>query len=81
LQTKIENRSGNQVLVIGGARDSVTPFHQAKKIAKQLNAALIKVDTDEHGSAASYDNQCVNAVLVNYFLSEKNVANQSCPTG
>ena len=77
-QTKIENRSGKQVLVIGGARDSVTPFHQAKKIAKQLNAALIKVDTDEHGSAASYDNECVNAVLVSYFTRAGKIPSSVC---
>ncbi|MFM1783736.1 MAG: hypothetical protein RLZZ579_13 [Actinomycetota bacterium] len=66
-QTKIENKSGQQVLVIGGARDTVTPFHHAQKIAKQLNAALIKVDTDEHGTAATYQNPCVNASLITFF--------------
>jgi pimeloyl-ACP methyl ester carboxylesterase len=78
-ETKIENRSGKQVLVVGGIRDSVTPFHYAQKIAKQLGAALIKVDTDQHGSVASYTNDCVNAVIESYFLSGTKLTNRRCP--
>ncbi len=77
-QTKIENKSGQQVLVIGGVRDTVTPFHHAQKIAKQLNAALIKVETDEHGAAARYEKRCVNAALVGYFLTDKKLKDTTC---
>jgi len=72
------NTSGKQLLVIGSLFESVTPFPFAKDTAALLGAALISVDSDQHAPAAYYDNQCINSVLSEYFLTEAPVANKAC---
>jgi hypothetical protein len=72
------NISGQPLLVIGSLFESVTPFDFAKDTAALLGASLITVDSDVHAPAAFYDNDCVNSVLSQYFLTDQLVADTSC---
>lgn len=74
-----ENKSGKELLVIGSTKESVTPFSFAKDTAKLLKSPLISVDSATHGPAAGYDIKCLNDVLIDYFVNNADVDDQSCP--
>lgn len=74
-----ENESGKELLVIGSTKESVTPFSFAKDTAKLLKSPLISVDSATHGPAAGYDIKCLNDVLIDFFVNNADVADQSCP--
>ena len=67
---KRENLSGKKVLVIGSIRESVTPYKFAKETAKLLKSPLISVESSVHGPAAGYDIDCLNNVLIDYFVRD-----------
>jgi hypothetical protein len=72
------NPSGKQLLIIGSLYESVTPFSFAKDTAELLSSALVSVDSDVHAPAAGYKNECVNRVLVQYFLGDAPVTDTAC---
>ena len=72
------NRSGQTLLVIGSLFESVTPFDFAKDTATLLGGALVSVDSDVHAPAASYNNSCINDVLIAFFLDTTPVLDKSC---
>lgn len=74
-----ENKSGKELLVIGSTKESVTPFSFAKDTAKLLKSPLISVDSATHGPAAGYDIKCLNDVLIDFFVNNADVDDQSCP--
>jgi pimeloyl-ACP methyl ester carboxylesterase len=73
------NESGKELLIIGSTREAVTPFSFAKDTAKLLKSPLISVDSATHGPAAGYDIKCLNQVLIDFFVNNADVADQSCP--
>jgi hypothetical protein len=73
------NESGKELLIIGSTRESVTPFSFAKDTAKLLKSPLISVDSATHGPAAGYDIKCLNQVLIDFFVNNADVDDQSCP--
>ncbi len=74
-----ENKSGKELLIIGSTKESVTPFAFAEDTAKLLKSPLISVDSATHGPAAGYDIKCLNDVLINFFVNNADVTDQSCP--
>jgi pimeloyl-ACP methyl ester carboxylesterase len=72
------NESGKELLIIGSTRESVTPFSFAKDTAKLLKSPLISVDSATHGPAAGYDINCLNQVLIDFFVNNADVDDQSC---
>ena len=74
-----ENKSGKELLIIGSTKESVTPFAFAEDTAKLLNSPLISVDSATHGPAAGYDIKCLNDVLIDFFVNNADVDDQSCP--
>ena len=74
-----KNKSGKELLVIGSTKESVTPFSFAKDTAKLLKSPLISVDSATHGPAAGYDIKCLNDVLIDFFVNNADVDDQSCP--
>ncbi len=73
------NESGKELLIIGSTRESVTPFSFAKDTAKLLKSPLISIDSATHGPAAGYDIKCLNQVLIDFFVNNADVDDQSCP--
>jgi pimeloyl-ACP methyl ester carboxylesterase len=73
------NTSGVPVLVVGAMYESVTPFSFAEETAERLKSPLIAVESEIHGPVAGYDNQCVNEVLVDFFLERQPVTATTCP--
>jgi len=73
------NPSGKQLLIVGSINESVTPYSFAKDTAVLLGAPLVSVDSSQHAPAAGYDNECVNAVLLAYFLDTAEVVDVTCP--
>jgi hypothetical protein len=73
------NESGKKLLIIGSTREAVTPFSFAKDTAKLLKSPLISVDSATHGPAAGYDIKCLNDVLIDFFVNNADVVDQSCP--
>lgn len=56
------------ILVIGTSNDPATPYAWARSLAKQLDSGvLISVEGEGH-TAYNGDNDCVNAVVDDYFL-------------
>ena len=76
---KRTNESGKELLIIGSTRESVTPFSFAKDTAKLLGSPLVSVQSATHGPAAGYDIKCLNEVLIDFFVKNKDVDDQSCP--
>ncbi len=74
-----ENPSGANVLIVGSTNESVTPFSFAEDTAQTLGGTLITVESDIHAPAANYTNDCVNRVLVDYFLDRGDMAPMTCP--
>ena len=73
------NPSGANVLIVGSTRESVTPFSFAQDTAETLGGTLITVESDIHAPAANYTNDCVNRVLVDYFLDRGETTAVTCP--
>ena len=73
------NPSGADVLIVGSTNESVTPFSFAEDTAEILGGTLITVESDIHAPAANYTNDCVNRVLVDYFLGRGEMAPVTCP--
>lgn len=74
-----ENRSGVPLLVVGATDESVTPFSFAVDTAELLNSILITVESSRHAPAASYDSDCLNGVLLQFFTSSTPVEPVTCP--
>lgn len=72
------NTSGKPLLIIGSLHESVTPFAFAKDTARLLKSPLISVESTIHGPAAGYDIQCLNNVLIDYFVTDKKIESQTC---
>ncbi len=72
------NTSGKELLVVGSMRESVTPYAFSKETASLLSSPLISVDGAEHAPLASYSSECLNKVLVDYFVSGKKVSDKTC---
>ncbi|MEY4654888.1 MAG: hypothetical protein RL523_287 [Actinomycetota bacterium] len=72
------NTSGKELLVIGSMRESVTPYAFSKETAILLKSPLISVNGAEHAPLASYSSECLNKVLVDYFVSGKKVSDKTC---
>lgn len=72
------NPSGKQLLIVGSLYESVTPFSFAKDTATLLDSTLITVESEVHAPAAWYDNECLNEVLVSYFLGDQPVSAKTC---
>ena len=72
------NTSGKALLVIGSIRESVTPYAFSKETAKLLKSPLISVDGSEHAPLASYSSECLNKVLIDYFVENKKITYKTC---
>ena len=73
------NPGGAELLIVGSLNESVTPFSFAEDTAETLGATLVAVESDIHAPAANYTNDCVNRVLVDYFLDRGEMADLTCP--
>ncbi len=73
-----ENKSGKELLVIGSINESVTPYAFSKETAELLKSPLISVNDSVHAPAAYYNNSCLNRILVDYFISDKEIKNTTC---
>ena len=73
------NPSGKQLLIVGSINESVTPYSFAKDTAALLGAPLVSVESSQHAPAAGYDNECINTVLLAYFLGTAEVVDVTCP--
>jgi len=73
------NPSGRQLLIVGSLYESVTPFSFAQDTARILKSPLITVESDIHAPAAGYDNDCLNRVLIAYFLGDEPIYPTTCP--
>jgi pimeloyl-ACP methyl ester carboxylesterase len=72
------NPSGKQLLIVGSIKESVTPYSFAKDTAKLLGSPLVSVESDIHAPVAWYDNDCINDVLIAYFLSDEPIESATC---
>ena len=72
------NPSGKQLLIVGSINESVTPYSFAKDTAALLGSPLLSVESDIHAPAARYTNDCVNQVLIAYFLSDEQLESSTC---
>ena len=72
------NSSGQQLLIVGSINESVTPYSFAKDTAELLGSPLVSVESDVHAPAAWYDNDCINDVLIAYFLSDEPIESTTC---
>jgi hypothetical protein len=72
------NYSHKQLLIVGSLHEAVTAFTFAQETAKRLNSPLITVDSSVHAPVAGYDITCLNQVLSDYFLTEKDISSQLC---
>ena len=73
------NPSGKKLLIVGSINESVTPYSFAKDTAALLAAPLVSVESSEHAPAAGYNNECINTVLLAYFLGTAEVVDVTCP--
>ena len=73
------NPSGKKLLIVGSINESVTPYSFAKDTAALLGAPLVSVESSQHAPAAGYDNECINSVLLAYFLGTAEVVDVTCP--
>ena len=74
------NTSGKQLLIVGSLHESVTPFSFAQATAEVLSSPLISVDSGIHAPAAYYDNDCVNEVLIRFFVLNEVIESTNCPS-
>ena len=72
------NPSGKQLLIVGSINESVTPYSFAKDTAELLGSPLVSVESDIHAPVAWYDNDCINDVLITYFLSDEPIESTTC---
>jgi pimeloyl-ACP methyl ester carboxylesterase len=72
------NPSGKKLLIVGSINESVTPYSFAKDTAALLGAPLVSVESSEHAPAAGYNNECINSVLLAYFLGSADVVDVTC---
>ena len=72
------NSSGKQLLIVGSINESVTPYSFAKDTAELLGSPLVSVESDIHAPVAWYDNDCINDVLITYFLSDEPIESITC---
>ena len=72
------NPSGKQLLIVGSINESVTPYSFAKDTAELLGSPLVSVESDIHAPVAWYDNDCINDVLIKYFLSDEPIESTTC---
>lgn len=72
------NPSGKQLLIVGSLFESVTPFSFAEDTAKLLGSPLITIESDIHGPTAGYDIDCLNDILISYFLTETTIEPITC---
>ncbi len=72
------NNSGKQLLIVGSMRESVTPYAFSKETAELLKSPLISVDGTEHAPLASYSSSCLNSVLIDYFVKNKEISDKTC---
>lgn len=72
------NPSGKQLLIVGSLFESVTPFSFAEDTAKLLGSPLITVESDVHGPAAGYNIDCLNEILISYFLTDATIEATTC---
>jgi len=72
------NPSGKPLLIVGSLNESVTPYAFAKDTAALLGATLVSVAGETHAPAAGYDNDCINDVLIQFFLSDEPLTDVSC---
>jgi pimeloyl-ACP methyl ester carboxylesterase len=72
------NPSGKQLLIVGSLFESVTPFSFAEDTATLLGSPLITVESDVHGPTAGYNIDCLNEILIRYFLSEDTIEAATC---
>jgi hypothetical protein len=63
---------------VGSINESVTPYSFAKDTAELLGSPLVSVESDVHAPAAWYDNDCINDVLIEYFLSDEPIESTTC---
>lgn len=73
------NPSGAKLLIIGSTDESVTPFSFAEDTAEILGGTLIAVESDIHAPAGNYTNDCVNRILIDYFLDRADIEPVTCP--
>lgn len=73
------NPSGADLLIIGSTDESVTPFSFAEDTAEILGGTLIAVESDVHAPAGNYTNECVNRILIDYFLGSAEIEPVTCP--
>ena len=73
------NPSGAELLIIGSTDESVTPFSFAEDTAEILGGTLIAVESDIHAPAGNYTNDCVNRILIDYFLDRADIEPVTCP--
>jgi len=73
------NPSGAELLIIGSTNESVTPFSFAEDTAETVGATLLAVESEIHAPAGNYTNDCVNRVLLDYFLDRGDMADLTCP--
>lgn len=72
------NPSGKQLLIVGSINESVTPYSFAKDTAELMGSPLVSVESDIHAPVAWYDNDCINDVLITYFLSNEPIESTTC---
>ena len=72
------NPSGKQLLIVGSIYESVTPYSFAQDTAKLLGSPLISIESENHAPAAWYNNECLNDILVRYFLTDEVIADTTC---
>lgn len=72
------NPSGKQLLIVGSIDESVTPYSFAQDTAELLDSPLLSVESDIHAPVAWYDNDCINDVLLTYFLSNDPLESRTC---
>jgi hypothetical protein len=56
----------------------VTPYSFAQDTAKLLGSPLISIESENHAPAAWYNNECLNDILVRYFLTDEVIADTTC---
>ena len=72
------NPSGKQLLIVGSIDESVTPYSFAEDTAELLGSPLLTVESDIHAPVAWYNNDCINEVLIAYFLSDEPLGSSTC---
>lgn len=73
-----ENTSGKKLLIVGSINESVTPYRFSQDTAKLLKSPLISVESSIHGPAAGYNIECLNDVLIDFFVNNVTPENMTC---